>query len=60
MYDMLERLIFIVLPRTRDFAGLESSSIDKEGNLVGKCPRSPKNWTSTEVVELFNSLTSAK
>jgi large subunit ribosomal protein L5 len=34
MYDLLERLVFIVLPRTRDFAGLEPSSIDKEGNLT--------------------------
>jgi large subunit ribosomal protein L5 len=34
MYDLLERLVFIVLPRTRDFAGLEPSSVDKEGNLT--------------------------
>ncbi|MEA3452876.1 MAG: 50S ribosomal protein L5 [Patescibacteria group bacterium] len=34
MYDLLERLIFIVLPRTRDFAGLEPTAIDKEGNLT--------------------------
>jgi len=34
MYDLLDRLIHIVLPRTRDFAGLEPSSVDKEGNLT--------------------------
>ena len=34
MYDLLERLIHIVLPRTRDFAGIEPSSVDKEGNLT--------------------------
>jgi len=34
MYDLLERLVFIVLPRTRDFAGLEPSSVDKGGNLT--------------------------
>jgi len=34
MYDMLDRVIHIILPRTRDFAGLEPSSVDKEGNLT--------------------------
>jgi len=34
MYDFLERLIHIVLPRVRDFAGLEPGSVDKEGNLT--------------------------
>ncbi len=34
MYDFLERLIYIVLPRTRDFEGLKLSSIDKGGNLT--------------------------
>jgi len=34
MYDLLERLVFIVLPRTRDFAGLEPNSIDMAGNLT--------------------------
>jgi len=33
MNDFLDRLIHIVLPRTRDFAGLEPNSIDKGGNL---------------------------
>lgn len=34
MYDFLSRLINIALPRTRDFRGLESKSVDKEGNLT--------------------------
>jgi len=33
MRDFLERLIHIVLPRTRDFKGIEQKSIDKNGNL---------------------------
>lgn len=34
MYDFLERLIHIVLPRSRDFRGIETSSFDKKGNLT--------------------------
>jgi large subunit ribosomal protein L5 len=34
MYDFLERLIHIALPRTRDFRGINPSSIDKKGNLT--------------------------
>ena len=34
MYDFLERLINVVLPRIRDFQGVKASSIDKEGNLT--------------------------
>jgi large subunit ribosomal protein L5 len=34
MYDFLERLIYIDLPRTRDFRGIESKSFDKSGNLT--------------------------
>jgi large subunit ribosomal protein L5 len=34
MYDILERLIHIVLPRTRDFTGLNPNSVDKDGNLT--------------------------
>lgn len=33
MYDFLEKLTRIVLPRTRDFRGLKPSSIDRQGNL---------------------------
>ncbi len=32
MYDFLERLISIALPRTRDFRGLSFKSFDKRGN----------------------------
>lgn len=34
MNDFLERLIHIALPRSRDFRGIESKSMDKEGNLT--------------------------
>ena len=34
MYDFLERLIHIGLPRSRDFRGISSKSVDKEGNLT--------------------------
>ncbi len=34
MVDFLERLIHIVLPRTRDFRGIEKKSVDQEGNLT--------------------------
>jgi len=34
MYDFLERLIHIALPRSRDFWGIDNSSFDKKGNLT--------------------------
>lgn len=34
MYDFLERVIHIVLPRSRDFQGISLKSIDKGGNLT--------------------------
>lgn len=34
MYDFLTRLIYITLPRTRDFRGVSLKSLDKEGNLT--------------------------
>ncbi len=34
MYDFLERLIHITLPRSRDFRGINPKSIDKKGNLT--------------------------
>jgi len=34
MYDFLERLIRIALPRSRDFRGIDPKSVDKEGNLT--------------------------
>lgn len=33
MYDFLDRLVNVVLPRSRDFRGLDPKSFDKEGNL---------------------------
>lgn len=33
MYDFLERLIYVVLPRLRDFAGIKQEAIDKKGSL---------------------------
>jgi large subunit ribosomal protein L5 len=33
MYDFLERLINIALPRLRDFRGIPLKSIDNNGNL---------------------------
>ncbi len=34
MFDFLERLIHIVLPRVRDFRGIALESFDKKGNLT--------------------------
>lgn len=34
MFDFLERLIHIVLPRLRDFQGIALDSFDKKGNLT--------------------------
>ena len=34
MFNFLERLINVALPRTRDFRGINSKSIDKAGNLT--------------------------
>jgi large subunit ribosomal protein L5 len=34
MYDFIERLIYIALPRSTDFRGIEPSSFDKKGNLT--------------------------
>ncbi len=33
MYDFIDRLISIALPRSRDFHGLNAASFDKNGNL---------------------------
>lgn len=33
MYDFIDKLINVTLPRARDFRGLEIKSIDKSGNL---------------------------
>ncbi len=34
MYDFLERLIHITLPRSRDFQGIDQKSFDNTGNLT--------------------------
>lgn len=34
MYDFLERVIYIALPRTRDFRGIKLKSVDNAGNLT--------------------------
>jgi large subunit ribosomal protein L5 len=34
MYDFLERLIHIGLPRSRDFRGIDQKSFDEKGNLT--------------------------
>lgn len=34
MDDFLERLIYLVLPRSRDFRGIDPKSVDKSGNLT--------------------------
>jgi len=34
MYDFLERLIAIALPRSRDFRGISRQSVDQAGNLT--------------------------
>lgn len=34
MFDFLERLIHIALPRSRDFRGIDFKSFDREGNLT--------------------------
>ena len=34
MYDFVDKLIHIALPRTRDFRGLKSSAIDDMGNMT--------------------------
>ena len=33
MWDFLERFIYLSLPRSRDFKGLESTAIDQKGNM---------------------------
>lgn len=34
MVDFLEKLIHVVLPRTRDFKGINSKAVDRAGNLT--------------------------
>ncbi|MDD4989924.1 MAG: 50S ribosomal protein L5 [Candidatus Pacebacteria bacterium] len=34
MYDFLEKLIWVVLPRSRDFRGIDSSSVTQQGDIT--------------------------
>lgn len=34
MYDFLDRLVHVVLPRSRDFRGLRTTAVDQSGNLT--------------------------
>jgi len=34
MYDFIDKLVHITLPRTRDFRGLKASAIDEMGNMT--------------------------
>lgn len=34
MWDMLERVVTVALPRSRDFQGINSKGIDQDGNLT--------------------------
>ena len=34
MYDFLDRLVHIALPRTRDFRGLDTKGVDEMGNFT--------------------------
>lgn len=34
MYDFLERLIYLTIPRSRDFRGINTKAIDEKGNLT--------------------------
>lgn len=34
MYEFLDRLLHVVLPRSRDFRGLATSNVDERGNLT--------------------------
>ena len=34
MYDFLEKLVKLILPRIRDFQGISTKSLDKSGNLT--------------------------
>ena len=34
MYDFLEKIIYLSFPRSRDFKGIDSKSIDQKGNIT--------------------------
>jgi large subunit ribosomal protein L5 len=55
MYDFMEKLINITLPRVRDFRGISDSSIDRSGNItIGFKDHSAFPEISTE--ELDNTI----
>ena len=39
MYDFLDRLVNVVLPRVRDFEGVPSDSFDGRGKLFSRIER---------------------
>lgn len=65
MYDFLERLISIALPRSRDFQGIDPKSFDKKGNLtIGikehiafpeVSPEKSKNIFGLEIIVVTNA-----
>jgi len=67
MYDFLERLIHIVLPRSRDFRGIDPKSVDRGGNLTVAIkehiafpevsPEKTKNIFGLEVTVVTNAKT---
>jgi large subunit ribosomal protein L5 len=67
MYDFLDRLIHIVLPRSRDFQGLDGKSLDKKGNMsIGIkehiffseiSPEKVKHMVGLEITVTLNSKT---
>ena len=40
MYDFLDRLVNVVLPRVRDFEGVPADSFDGRGNYSSRIKRS--------------------
>jgi large subunit ribosomal protein L5 len=65
MYDFLERLIQITLPRSRDFQGISQKGFDKKGNLTlgikehivfsEVSPEKAKNIFGLEITVVTNS-----
>ncbi len=47
MYEFLDRLISIVLPRVRDFRGISRTAFDGHGNYSWVCPSA---WCSRNLI----------
>ena len=47
MYEFLDRLVSIALPRVRDFRGVSSKSFDGRGNYTLACATSSSSLRST-------------